>query len=83
MSASMRATAPVAMLEAFRRVRSAMPALAWGLSPEDLSAQSMTDCSPGKWHLAHTSWFFAAMILAGEAGYEPVDPRFQTLCNSY
>lgn len=84
MSASVKAsTTPGAMLEAFRRVRSAMPALAWGLSAEDLAAQSMTDCSPGKWHLAHTSWFFEAMILAAEPGYEPVDPRFQTLFNSY
>lgn len=83
MSAPMRASATDARLEEFRRVRSAMPALAWGLSPEDLSAQSMPDCSPGKWHLAHTSWFFEAMILGAEAGYAPVDPRFQTLFNSY
>ena len=84
MSASIRASkTPDARLEAFRRVRSAMPALAWGLGPEDLAAQSMTDCSPGKWHLAHTSWFFEAMILSAEPGYEPVDPRFQTLFNSY
>ncbi|GAA0869380.1 hypothetical protein GCM10009116_12160 [Brevundimonas basaltis] len=71
------------MLEEFRRVRCALPALARGLSAEDLAAQPMTDCSPGKWHLAHTSWFFEAMILATEPGYEPVDPRFQTLFNSY
>ncbi|HRJ65029.1 MAG TPA: ergothioneine biosynthesis protein EgtB, partial [Brevundimonas sp.] len=68
---------------AFRIVRAAMPLLAEGLSPEDLSAQSMADCSPGKWHLAHTSWFFEAMILGEEPGYQPVDPRFQTLFNSY
>ncbi|MCS6625543.1 ergothioneine biosynthesis protein EgtB [Roseibacterium beibuensis] len=84
MSASTRATpATGPLLDGFRRVRSAMPALAWGLSPEDLAAQSMTDCSPGKWHLAHTSWFFEAMILGDEPGYQPVDPRFQTLFNSY
>lgn len=84
MSASIRASATTGvMLEEFRRVRSAMPALAWGLGPEDLAAQSMPDCSPGKWHLAHTSWFFEAMILGEEPGYRPVDPRFQTLFNSY
>ena len=70
-------------LMAYRAVRAAMPGLAQGLSPEDLAAQSMADCSPGKWHLAHTSWFFEAMILADEPGYRPVDPRFQTLFNSY
>lgn len=70
-------------LVAYRTVRAAMPLLAAGLSPEDLSAQSMPDCSPGKWHLAHTSWFFEAMILGAEPGYRPVDPRFQTLFNSY
>jgi dimethylhistidine N-methyltransferase len=68
---------------AYRRVRAVMPALAAGLSPEDLQAQSMADCSPGKWHLAHTSWFFEAMILATRPGYEPVDGRFQALFNSY
>jgi len=67
----------------FRETRVAMPALADGLSPEDLSAQSMPDCSPGKWHLAHTSWFFEAMILSADPGYAPVDPRFQQLFNSY
>jgi dimethylhistidine N-methyltransferase len=60
-----------------------MPALAEGLSAEDLSAQSMADCSPGKWHLAHTSWFFEAMILGADPAYEPVDARFQQLFNSY
>ena len=70
-------------LMAFRIVRAALPILAEGLSPEDLAAQSMPDCSPGKWHLAHTSWFFEAMILGEEPGYRPVDPRFQTLFNSY
>jgi len=48
----------------FKAVRARMIALAEGLSAEDLSAQSMADCSPGKWHLAHTSWFFEAMILS-------------------
>jgi dimethylhistidine N-methyltransferase len=70
-------------LSRYREVRSAMLALATGLTAEDLAAQSMPDCSPGKWHLAHSSWFFEAMILGEEPGYQPVDPRFQTLFNSY
>ncbi len=82
MTAPMRTPAASgASLEAYRCVRSAMPALARGLSPEDLAAQSMTDCSPGKWHLAHTSWFFEAMILADEPGYEPVDSPLPRPCS--
>ena len=50
----------------YRAIRAAMPTLADGLSAEDLATQSMPDASPGKWHLAHTSWFFEAMILASE-----------------
>ncbi len=67
----------------YRAVRSGMMVLADGLSAEDMAAQSMPDASPGKWHLAHTSWFFEAMILSTEPGYEPVDPRFQQMFNSY
>ncbi len=84
----MNAASPVADrtpddLAAYRGVRAAMAVLAEGLSPEDMAAQSTADCSPGKWHLAHTSWFFEAMILGEAPGYRPVDPRFQTLFNSY
>ncbi|MDP3406580.1 MAG: ergothioneine biosynthesis protein EgtB [Brevundimonas sp.] len=69
--------------ERYREVRAAMPALAAGLSAEDLAAQSMPDASPGKWHLAHSSWFFEAMILAAQPGYQPVDARLQQVFNSY
>ena len=84
MKASARVVPPGADdLRRYGTIRAAMPALAADLSPEDLAAQSMPDASPGKWHLAHTSWFFEAMILAAEPGYEPVDPRLQQLFNSY
>ncbi len=70
----------VARFQASRRV---MPALAEGLSAEDLQAQSMPDCSPGKWHLAHTTWFYEALILCRDPDYRPFDPVWFTLFNSY
>lgn len=67
----------------FREVRAATLALAKGLSPEDLVAQSMPDASPGKWHLAHTTWFFEVMLLEPHAGVAPLRPDWLYLFNSY
>ena len=44
----------------------------------------MPDCSPTKWHLAHTSWFFETFILAPTLPhYKPLNPAFRVLFNSY
>ena len=84
MSQSLRVSASVERdVEIYRRARARLPQLAAGMSAEDLAAQSMTDTSPGKWHLGHVSWFFEAMILARQSDYVVVDPRLQTLFNSY
>ncbi len=68
----------------FGRVRAASEGLAEGLSPEDQVIQSMTDASPTKWHLAHTTWFFETFILGplGD-GYAVFHPRYSYLFNSY
>ena len=67
----------------FNRVRARSRALAAPLSPEDAQVQSMDDCSPAKWHLAHTTWFFERFVLADRDGYTPFDPDFDFLFNSY
>ena len=54
------------------------------LSSEDACGQSMPDCSPAKWHAAHTTWFFETFILPNqEELYSPYDPSYEYLFNSY
>ena len=68
----------------YRLVRAASEGLVTGLTAEDCALQSMPDCSPTKWHLAHTSWFFETFVLDnGIANYRPFDPAFRVLFNSY
>jgi ergothioneine biosynthesis protein EgtB len=81
-----QAVAPsrAALQERFAQVRGHTLALAAPLSAEDQCVQAMPDASPTKWHLAHTSWFFEAVVLCEHlAGYQPFDQHFFLLFNSY
>ena len=70
--------------DAYRRVRAATLGLVAGLSDADLTPQSADFASPGKWHLAHTTWFFEQFVLADHLpGYRRFDERFGFLFNSY
>jgi ergothioneine biosynthesis protein EgtB len=70
--------------ERFASIRHATRALASPLSAEDCAIQSMSDASPVKWHLAHTTWFFETFVLAPhQPGYRVFDPAFRVLFNSY
>jgi ergothioneine biosynthesis protein EgtB len=78
-----RALGP-SLLERYHSVRSASLQRASPLSAEDQCVQSMPDASPTKWHLAHATWFFEAMVLQPHlAGYRPFDPHYAHLFNSY
>jgi ergothioneine biosynthesis protein EgtB len=71
-------------IDDYRRVRSATLRLVDGLSDADLTPQSAEFASPGKWHLAHTTWFFEQFVLAAQGrGYRRFDERFSFLFNSY
>src|SRR5690606_31368806 len=54
------------------------------LELEDFGLQSMEDCSPTKWHLAHTTWFFETFVVARAVDdFRPFHERYAYLFNSY
>ena len=68
----------------YHAVRALTETLAASLSPEDQTVQSMPDTSPTKWHRAHTTWFFETFLLRRFAAcYQPFDPQYEYLFNSY
>ncbi|HEX7741530.1 MAG TPA: ergothioneine biosynthesis protein EgtB, partial [Sphingobium sp.] len=82
--AASRAPGQDDLISRYREVRGLSDALAVLLSDADATAQSMPDASPAKWHLAHVSWFFEAFVLRDHvARYQPFDPRYAFLFNSY
>lgn len=76
---------PVALLaDRYRTVREFSERLTEPLEIEDYVIQSMPDVSPTRWHLAHTTWFFETFLLSRFAnGYQPVNPNYKYLFNSY
>jgi ergothioneine biosynthesis protein EgtB len=45
--------------------------------------QSMPDCSPTRWHLAHVTWFFEHFLLSRAQSYRPYREGWDYLFNSY
>jgi ergothioneine biosynthesis protein EgtB len=72
------------LITAFEGVRQHSLLLTTPFSSEEQQIQSMTDASPSKWHLAHTTWFFETFILAlHQPDFSWFDERFCYLFNSY
>jgi hypothetical protein len=68
----------------FQSIRKQTIELCKPLAVEDFVAQPVTDVSPPKWHLGHTTWFFEALILENyDDQYKEFDKRFNYLFNSY
>lgn len=65
-------------------VRARSESICASITVEDHMLQAMPDVSPAKWHLAHVTWFFETFLLVPYlSGYEPYDPAFGFLFNSY
>ncbi len=72
------------LIEAFREIRGQTEKLCEPLETEDYVIQSVSDVSPPKWHLAHTSWFFEHFALAeAQTDYKRFHPKYAFLFNSY
>lgn len=82
-STTLASSVTAGMATRFQQVRQRTMDLCDPLSDEDLLLQSMPDASPGKWHLAHTSWFFEQFVLGRDPRWEIRDPRWHYLFNSY
>ena len=72
------------LVDRYAAVRRQTEKLCEPLETEDYVVSTMSDVSPTKWHLAHTSWFFETFVLAPfDASYVTPNPRYAFLFNSY
>jgi ergothioneine biosynthesis protein EgtB len=72
------------LLDKYRTVRAASEAICRPLQKEDYVVQPIVDVSPPKWHLGHITWFWEAFILIPhQPGYQPCNPDYNYVFNSY
>src|SRR5438105_14562995 len=67
----------------YDRIRGFTEYLTEPLETEDCVVQTSVECSPTKWHLAHTTWFFETFVLSQDKSYKLFNPKFGYLFNSY
>lgn len=72
------------LLQDYQQVRQQTERLCAPLQPEDVVVQPITDVSPPKWHLGHSTWFFENFILVPHlSDYTLYDERLNFIFNSY
>jgi len=72
------------LLERYHRVRRQTERLVDPLTVEDCVIQTSSECSPVKWHLAHTTWFFETFVLlSNDPTYTEFNSKYGYLFNSY
>jgi ergothioneine biosynthesis protein EgtB len=67
----------------FQQLRQRTLDFAGPLSEADMTIQAAEFASPGKWHLAHTTWFFEEFVLQVVEGYQSYGEAYRYLFNSY
>lgn len=72
------------LLRRYEHVRRTTEWICEPLTIEDCVIQTSTECSPVKWQLAHTTWFFETFVLLPhDPDYREFHPKFSYLFNSY
>jgi ergothioneine biosynthesis protein EgtB len=71
------------LLDRYRSVRGWTSRIIEPLEVEDMVVQTSTECSPTKWQLGHTTWFFETFILSSLSGYNEYHELYSFLFNSY
>lgn len=72
------------LTDQYLRVRAHSETICRGLETEDYVVQPITDVSPPKWHLGHTTWFWETFVLVPAApGYRVFHDDFSYVFNSY
>lgn len=71
------------LAERFIQTRNQTVSLSVPLSEADLTIQGAEFASPGKWHLAHTTWFFEEFLLSRSPDYQTHSEHCRYLFNSY
>jgi ergothioneine biosynthesis protein EgtB len=71
-------------LNRYQEIRKTTESICEPLETEDYVAQPISDVSPPKWHLAHTTWFFETFLLKEfSKNYREFHPQYAFLFNSY
>ena len=71
-------------IEVYLKTRKQTEMICAPLQTEDYVLQPMTDVSPPKWHLGHTTWFFETFLLKPFLpDYKPFHPKYSFVFNSY
>ena len=72
------------LISRYKEIRQTTEEICKPLEIEDYVPQPISDVSPPRWHLAHTTWFFETFLLQKfQEHYTPFHPLYNYIFNSY